>query len=57
VSSLFDVCTWGVVIQNLGVQYIASFVSQYSDILHDTVQCVLADFYRWTEPFFKAIPF
>ena len=25
-------------------QYIASFVSQYSDILDNTVQCVLADF-------------
>jgi len=38
-------------------QYTASIVSWYSDILDDTVQCVLADFYRWTEPFSKAIPF
>ena len=26
-------------------RYIAAFVSQYSDILYDTVKCELADFY------------
>jgi len=36
---------------------IAFFVSWYSDILDDTVQCVLADFYGWTESFPKLYPF
>jgi len=29
-------------------QYNAFLISQYSDILHDTEQCVLVGFDRWT---------
>jgi len=29
-------------------QYITFLISQYSDILHDTEQCVLISFDRWT---------
>ena len=35
------------------VKFIAAFVSQYSDILYDTVKCELADFYRQIEFFPK----
>ena len=36
----------GATIHDWVYQYIAAFVSQYSDILYDTVKCELADFYR-----------
>ena len=32
-------------------QYIAAFVSRYSDILYDTVKCELTEFYRSIELF------
>ena len=40
----------------LGAPNITSFVSEHTNILHDIVQCVLADFCKWTEPFLNQAP-